>query len=74
MATGLKRGRGLGLTRPVIRVQQKPASLHSIAPAMGRYSLWSPWDFITQRQMDEPGTAQNFGNREGRLGVVGAGN
>lgn len=27
VATGLQRGRGLGLTRPVIRVQQKPASV-----------------------------------------------
>ncbi len=53
-----------------MRVPQKPASLYSMASAMGCFSLWSPWDFITQRQMDEPGTSE-FRNREGRFGVEG---
>lgn len=38
VATGQQSGRGLGLTRPVIRAQQKPASPYSIAPVMGCHS------------------------------------
>lgn len=64
VATGQQSGRGLGLTRPVIRVQQKPASPYSIAPVMGCHSSavlpLTPRDFITQRQMNEAGIARNF--------------
>lgn len=58
VASGPQSGRGVGLTRPAIRAQQKPASVYSTAPATGCCSLWSLWDFITERQMDEPGTAE----------------
>lgn len=70
VATGQQSGRGLGLTRPVIRVQQKPASPYSIAPAMGCHSSAAhpPGDFITQRQMNGAGIAWNFWEGMGRAG------
>lgn len=60
VATGQRSGRGLGLTRPVIRAQQKPASPYSIAPVMGCHSSAARGDFITQRQMNEAGIAWIF--------------
>lgn len=59
VTTGQQSGKGLGLMRPVIRAQQKPASLYS-ARLMGSCSSGSPWDFITQKQIDEPGRAEYF--------------
>lgn len=54
----------------MIRVHEKPACLYLIASAMGCHCLWSPWDFITQRQMDDPGTAEFWeGGRQFRVGV-----
>lgn len=71
VATGQQSGRGLGLTSPLIRAQQKPASPYSIAPVKGCHSsAVPPQDFITQRQMNEAGIAWNFfrgewGGRDG---------
>lgn len=62
-------------------MQQKPASLYLIALEMGCLplcGLWTPWDFITQRQMDDPGAAEFWGwggqvcwGEGGLVGLVG---
>lgn len=62
VAPGQQSGRGLGLTRPVIRVQLNPLCLCSIAPVMGCYRSRSPWDFITHTKIDKPDT---LNGREG---------
>lgn len=62
VALGQQSGRGLGLARPVIRVQLNPLCLCSIAPVMGCYRSRSPWDFITHTKIDKPDT---LNGREG---------